>query len=188
MVNFFPNDSITNISNGTIESISTENNGTFVTVSYRERVNNRNSERRVRLVVGRNTTVLDENGNMVPASALTEGMVINAVVSSAMTRSIPPQTVAFLVRIMSRPASGNTTTGRILEVDRQNRSFTTMSGNNPSSIIRFNLAENVLILDRNGRRMNFSRLLPGMRVRVRHASFMTASIPPQTTAFEIRVL
>ena len=29
---------------------------------------------------------------------------------------------------------------------------------------------------------------PGLRVRVRHATFMTASIPPQTTAFEIQIL
>lgn len=181
-------DPITYISNGVIENISTENNAAFVTVVYTERVNNRTSERRVRLVVGRNTTVLDENGNMVPASALTEGMVINAVVSSAMTRSIPPQTAAFLVRIISRPVSDSVFTGRVLEVDRQGRSFTAMRGNNPSSIIRFHVPESTMIFDRNGRRMSFSRLLPGMRVRVRHASFMTASIPPQTTAFEIRML
>ncbi len=188
MVNFFPNDPITNISNGTIENISTENNTTLVTISYRERINGRNSERRARLVVGRNTTVLDENGNFVPAATLSVGMMINAVVSSAMTRSVPPQTVAFLVRIVNRPISDNIVTGRILEVDRQNRSFTTAGGSNLSSVIRFHVPENALILDRNGRRMNFLRLLPGMRVRVRHASFMTASIPPQTTAFEIRVL
>lgn len=39
-----------------------------------------------------------------------------------------------------------------------------------------------------GRPMNFSGLVSGLRVRVRHAAFMTASIPPQTTAFEIRVV
>lgn len=188
MVTFFPNNPITHISNATIEDISTENNATFVTVSYTERVNNRNSERTARLVVGRNTTVLDENGNVVPARTLTIGMMINAVVSSAMTRSIPPQTAAYLVRIVSRPASENIAIGRILEVDRVNRSFTTINDRNPSSVIRFNVPGNALIFDRNGRPMNFSRLMQGQRVRVRHASFMTASIPPQTTAFEIRVL
>lgn len=188
MVTFFPNNPITHISNATIEDISTENNASFVTVSYTERVNNRNSERTARLVVGRNTTVLDENGNFVPARILTRGMIVNAVVSSAMTRSIPPQTAAYLVRIVSRPMSDSTTTGRILEVDRQNRNFTTISDGNLASTIRFNVPMNALIFDRAGRPMNFARLTPGMRVRVRHASFMTASIPPQTTAFEIRVL
>lgn len=188
MANFFPNVAIIHIANGTIEEVTPENNETLVTVSYREQVNGRNTEQRVRLVVGRNTTVLDENGNFVPTSVLAEGMIINAAVSSAMSRSIPPQTVAFLVQIVNRPVQENVVTGRILEVDRQNRSITTVNGNNPSSIIRFNVPENALILDRNERRINFSRLLPGMRVQVRHASFMTASIPPQTTAFEIRVL
>lgn len=86
------------------------------------------------------------------------------------------------------PLSDNITTGRIINIDRENRSFTTISDGNLSSVIRFNVPMNVLILDRNRRIINFSRLVPGLRVRVRHASFMTSSIPPQTTAFEIRVL
>ena len=79
-------------------------------------------------------------------------------------------------------------TGKILDVDRQSRSFTALSDGNLSSIIRFNVARDALILDRAGRPIHFSRLIPGLRVRIRHAAFMTASIPPQTTAFEIRVL
>lgn len=188
MVTFFPNNPITHISNGIIENITTENNARFVTISYTERVNNREVPRTARLVVGRNTTVLDENGNFIPARTLTTGMIVNAVVSSAMTRSVPPQTAAYLIRIVSRQMTDNIVTGRILEIDGQNRSFTTAGDRNPSSIIRFNVPENAAIFGRNGRRINFSALMPGMRVRVRHASFMTASIPPQTTAFEIRVL
>ncbi|MBQ8234669.1 MAG: hypothetical protein IJZ36_03705, partial [Bacilli bacterium] len=60
MVTFFPNNPITHISNGIIEDITTENNARFVTISYTERVNNREVPRTARLVVGRNTTVLDE--------------------------------------------------------------------------------------------------------------------------------
>ena len=112
----------------------------------------------------------------------------NAVISSAMTRSIPPQATAFMIRIVRRPRQDNITVGRILDINRQNRSFTTISDKNFSSVIQFNVSSDAIILDRSGRRVNFSRLLPGMRVRIRHATFMTASIPPQTTAFEIRIL
>lgn len=91
-------------------------------------------------------------------------------------------------QIANRPMPDNITIGRIMDIDRGNRSFTTMSGRNPSSIIRFNVPTDALILNRFGRRMNFSNLMPGMQVWVRHATFMTASIPPQTTAFEIRVM
>lgn len=82
----------------------------------------------------------------------------------------------------------NTTVGRIVNIDRQNRNFTVMTNQNRSSSIRFNVPENVRVFDLFGRPMNFSCLTPGMRVRVHHASFMTMSIPPQTTAFTIRVI
>ena len=84
--------------------------------------------------------------------------------------------------------SDNITIGRIIDIDRESRNFTTISDGDRSSIIRFNVPENAQIFDIFGRRMNFSRLTPGMRVQVRHASFMTLSIPPQTTAFLIRVI
>jgi len=113
MVTFFPNNPITHISNGTIENITTENNANLVTISYTERINNREVPRTAGLVVGRNTTVLDENGNFVPARTLTTGMTVNAVVSSAMTRSIPPQTAAYLIRIVSRPRTDNIVTASI---------------------------------------------------------------------------
>ena len=88
-----------------------------------------------------------------------------------------------------RPNNSDTiTVGRIINIDRRNRSFTILTGQDPSSAIRFNLADNARITDYFGRTMNFSCLTPGMRVRVRHALFMTMSIPPQTTAFAVRVI
>ena len=84
--------------------------------------------------------------------------------------------------------SANITVGRIINIDRQNRSFTTISDGNLSGTMRFNVPGNARIFDIFGRPMNFSNLFPGLRVQVRHAPFMTASIPPQTTAFVIRVI
>lgn len=188
MDNFFPDNSIINVADAIIESISRDNNNTLVTIYYTDCANCRPMDRTIRLVVGRNTLIFDEAGNSVPASQLRTGMTINAAFSSAMTRSIPPQSNAFMIRIMQRPLPDSVTVGRIIDIDRQNRNFTTIGDNNRSSIIRFNVPEDARIFDIAGRPMNFSRLMPGMRVRVRHASFMTASIPPQTTASEIRVI
>lgn len=188
MDNFFSNNSVISITDAVINDINFDNRVTFVTVSYPDCVECRRNEQTVRLVVNRDTVIRDERGRRIPVTDLRTGMTINADISSAMTRSIPPQATAFMIQIVSRAVSDNTTTGRIINIDRQNRSFTTINENNLSSVIRFNVPENALILDSNGRRMNFSRLFPGQRVRVRHAAFMTASIPPQTTAFEVRVL
>lgn len=176
------------ISNGTIDEISREQGTTFVTVTYMGGPGNRRIEQTVRLVVGPRTVILNTNGMPVPAAALRQGMTIDATFSSAMTRSIPPQAAAYVIRIVGRPQPDSITSGSILDIDRNNRSFTTISDRDFSSIIRFNVPEDVMIMNRSGRPVGFSSLMPGMRVRVRHANFMTASIPPQTTAFEIQIL
>ena len=85
------------------------------------------------------------------------------------------------------PLQNDITVGIILDADRQSRSFSTISNGNPFSVIRFNVPDNAFIFDKSGRPLDFNRLTPGMRVWVRHANFMTFSIPPQTTAYEIRV-
>lgn len=172
------------ITNATIDNITREGSTRFVTVTYIDQ----RVRQTVTLIVNNSTIILSENSRPVPVVTLQTGTTIDAVISSAMTRSIPPQATAFLIKIIRQPMRDNITTGTILDVNRQNRNFTTIQNGNLSSIIRFNVPKNTVVLNRNGIPMNFSRLVPGMRIRVRHASFMTASIPPQTTAFEVRVL
>lgn len=179
---------VINISNGIIIDISRERGSTLVTVTYSDGPRNRRNEQTVRLVVNSRTIILNANGMPVPAARLSVGMTINATISSAMTRSIPPQATAYFIRIVRRQPQDNITTGRILNINRENRSFTTASDQNSSTVIQFNVPENARIFDRMGRPIRFRELRLGMLVRVRHASFMTASIPPQTTAYEIHVL
>lgn len=176
------------IFNGLIQNIRFDRDNAFITISYEECLRCERTEQIVVLVAGNNTLILNERGNSIPVTELTTGMIVNAAFSSAMTRSISPQAAAFVIRVVRRPASDNVTFGRIIDINRQNRTLTTISDGNLSSIIRFNVPMDALILDMMGRRINFARLVPGLRVRIRHASFMTASIPPQTTAFEIRVI
>lgn len=179
---------VINIENGRIQDISTERGSTLVTVRYREPGDGRWNEQTIVLVVGPRTTILNQNGRRVSPIALNRGMIIDATVSSAMTRSIPPQATAYVIRIVRRSQADDFTTGRILDINRNGRNFTTIGDGNLASIVRFNLADDAEIVGRNGRRIRFSDLSVGMRVRVRHANFMTASIPPQTTAYEVRVL
>lgn len=179
---------VTNISNGTIIDISSQRNNTFVTVRYRCQFCNRGNEEIVVLVVGPRTLILDDNGVPVSVRELRVGMIVNATIATAMTRSIPPQAQAYMIRVVRSSQADSVTSGRILNIDRRNRSFTLLSGNNFSDIIQVNVSGETAIFNRFGRPIRFEELMSGMRVRVRHANFMTASIPPQTTAFEIRVL
>lgn len=188
MDNLLPITPTISISDGIIENITSDNSTTFVTVSYDNCINCNQTQQRIRLVVNNNTRIFDERGNLIPVTDLRTDMIVNATSSSVMTRSIPPQANAFLIRVRRRPLPDNNTTGRIINIDNQNRSFTTLSAKNQNSVTRFNVPIDALILDRIGRPMDFSQLFPGLQVRIRHAEFMTASIPPQTIAFEIRVI
>lgn len=198
------NDSFVEIQRGRIDDITRDNRNTLLTVSYadnrgmdNDRNPNRDRERdmdrsrfqqQIRMVVNNRTLIFDEFGNTIRPGELQRDMTINAIVSSAMTRSLPPQANAYVIRILRRPVSDNVITGRIIDIDRNSRMFTTITGNNPASIVRFSVPNNTPVFDMQGRPMGFSRLFPGLRVQVRHAAFMTASIPPQTTAREIRVI
>ena len=175
-------------SNAVIDDISRDQDNTLVTVTYRGGPDNRRSEQTVRLVAGPRTVIMNEQNRPIPASSLRTGMTVDGAYSSAMTRSIPPQAQAFFLKVKSRPSAEPMAVGRVLEVDRNGRSFTTIRDRDPSSVIRFMVTEHTRFFDRMGRPMQFSELSAGMRVRVRHAEFMTASIPPQTTAFEVRVM
>ena len=179
---------VNRISNATIEEISQDRNNTLVTAVYRDRKNNRGEEQRIRMVVGPATVVVKMDGTRGTEADLTVGMVVNAILSMQATRSIPPQSEAFFVEIVKGGEENRTTVGRIVDIDRMGRNFTTISDGNFTSIIRFNVPEDARILNIFGRRMNFSQLTHGMHVEVRHASFMTMSIPPQTTAFVVRVI
>ena len=184
----FSGNAVIHITQGRIEEISSDGNNLLVTVSYTECVECNRRNQQVRLVVGNRTIIWDESGNRISGRDLRTGMMIDASFSAAMTRSIPPQATAYTIRVVSQPESENMTIGRIISVNRQNMSFTTVSPDNQFSVIRFNVAENARIWNSFGRQMSFDNLVPGLRVRVRHAPFMTASIPPQTTAFEVWVI
>lgn len=179
---------LTQITNGTIDAIETGRNGSFVMVSYSDCPNCNHNNQTIRLNVGNNTVIMDESSNQIPLSDLRVGMTVNAAFSNATTRSIPPQSAAYVIQVVGRPNSDNVTVGRIVDVNRQNRSFATISDGNVSSIIQFHMADDAQVLNGMGRPMRFANLVPGLRVRVRHAAFMTMSIPPQTTAFEVRII
>ena len=86
------------VSNATIENISSNRNTWLVTISYSSCPNCRNQQ--VVLVVDRNTLIQNERGAIISPRELTTGMIVNASFSSAMTRSIPPQTTAFMIQII----------------------------------------------------------------------------------------
>ena len=183
-----PNWNVIQVSSAVIEGIFRERNTTFVTISYSNCARCGRAANSVRLVVNQDTDIRDERGRNIRVGELERGMTVDASFSSEMTRSIPPQAHAYSIRVTRRANQTVTTTGRIIEVNTRNNFITVLRNQNPSSAIRFNISPDTVILDLFGRRTRLSSLIPGFRVRVEHASFMTASIPPQTTAFTVRII
>ena len=176
---------IISVTNAIITKASSENGMTYITIKYR---GEGEKEKSVQLILNDRTIVLGMNGLPISEAILGEGMTVSATFSSNMTRSIPPQSMAYIIAITAWPMQENITKGIILKVDLTNRSFILSNEEDYSSIIQFNVSEETVILNRFDRPIEFMGLKPGMRVQVKHANFMTSSIPPQTAAYEVRVL
>ena len=149
----------------------------------------------MRLNVTNNTVVLNAAGLPTCFCDIRQGMWIDATFSPMITRSIPPQSNAFILRIRRsapvptpQPAPSRTTTGRIARVDANNNLLYTGNPNDINSQTRFVVTNSTVIQNRNGFPVSLRSLRPGQLVRITHANFQTASIPPQTTAFRIQLL
>lgn len=175
--------------NALIENINWDSRSSYVTISYGVMDRNMTLNMQVvTLVVGRDTIIRDSSGRLMSFRNLREGMIVDAVFSAAMTRSIPPQSRAFSITVVRENNQSAFTEGRVMEVNTEFEFFITGNPFDIYSQMRFNVSDSTIFRDRRGRRIRLRDLRPGDFVRVEHAIFQTMSIPPQTTAFEVQVL
>lgn len=173
-----------------IEDIFRDRNAGYVTISYGiiGDFNMINIEL-ITLLVGQNTIIQNEVGEELLLRDLEVGMMVNAEFSSMVTASIPPQSSAYRITVLGdEDWDTYVKVDRVLIVDSDDSYFMTGNANDINSQIRFNVSPTTLILDRRGNSISLLSLRPGQMVRVEHASYMTFSIPPQTTAYLVQVL
>jgi hypothetical protein len=172
-----------------IEDIFQDRNAGYVTISYGEMGNfNMIHIMVVELLVSQSTLIRNESGRNLRLRDLEVGMTVDAEFSNMMTASEPPKASAYEIIVVNETKSSNVKVDKIIEVDVRNSFFVTGNPNNPNNQIRFNVSPDTIILDRRGNRISLRDLRSGQRVRVEHASFMTFSIPPQTTAYRVQVI
>ena len=174
--------------NAVIENISMDNRTGFVTISYKDYNDYCMNEQVVILSVDRETVIRDAFGQPMSLRDLRQGMIVDAEFSATMTRSMPPQSRAFRITVIDSIEETRVTEGTVLDIDINNRFLYTGNPNDIYSQIRFVITDSTVIRDRRGRQIRLRDLRIGDFVRVEHATFMTMSIPPQTTAFKVRVL
>lgn len=182
--------SILRIENALVEDVFTSNSRTgYVLVSYA--APGRNEMINIELLqlnVDWDTILVNQFGDSISLCTVRKGMWINAEFSAAMTRSIPPQTKAFRIVAFVQMPAYRTTTDWIVSVDVANGFLVTGNPDDEMDQIRFVVSRATEILDQNNNPIRFSALQPGQLVRVEHANFQTASIPPQSTAYRIQLV
>lgn len=143
----------------------------------------------LQLNVSGNTLITNPSGRPMRLRDIRKGMWIDALFSPVMTRSLPPQSKAFFIMVRRQVHERvDVTTDRIASVDFRNGFLYTGTPGNLNRQMRFVITDHTVILDRNGSHISLRSLRPGQKVRITHANFQTASIPPQTTAFLVQLL
>ena len=175
---------ISQITNAFVEEVNAFSNTStgYIIVSYAASPGQQSDNiQMLRLNINRNTVILDSSGQVISLSEIRPQTWINAVFSSAMTRSIPPQANAFLIMVQRRRPQIEiaTSIGRIASI--------TGNPNDINSQVRY-VVSNSTFSDPSGRPITLSSLRPSQRVRITHATTQTASIPPQTIAFHVQLL
>lgn len=179
------------VDNALVEEVYSTNNETgYLLVSYAaSKPNKMTSIELLRLNISKNTLILNSSGVPISLKDITRGMWIDSLISPAMTRSIPPQSNAFIVAARrDRKSSLNFTINRIAKVDTLNKFLYTGNPKDINSQMRFVISNPSVIRDKNGKPISLNSLKPGQKVIVIHPNFQTASIPPQTTAFHIQLM
>lgn len=172
-----------------IEEIFRDKNGGYVTISYGDMGEfNMIQIIVVQLLVAQDTVIQNQFGQKMLLRDLEAGMRINAEFSNIMTASEPPITRAFTITVLREKTSSNVKMDRVITVDTDNNFFVTGNANDINSQIRFQVSAATIILDKRGNRVCLSSIKAGQMVRVEYASFMTFSIPPQTTAYKVQIL
>lgn len=169
-----------NIQGGTIENIMHSGDADYVKTVCRLQKDSR-IQSVVVMIVDEHTLIHCSDGKRITSRDLKEGMTVDAWISKAMTKSIPPQARAYRIIVKSNPCGTAVTDGRVAGVDLHNGFLYTGIPGKPESQIRFVVTENTPFWTSQGSRIRLRDLKQGDRVRVEHADFMTASIPPQTT-------
>ena len=183
-----PQEEIRYLQNGIIQQLYSDGRNQFVTVM--ENTENQygpNQNQVITLVITPETVLRDQNLGAIGFYDLRVGMTIFAAYSARMTRSIPPQAVAFsIIAIIEEPYI--VSMGKVAFVDARNGTLTTGLINDIYSQVIYHVTEDTDIFDRRGFRIQLNQIRSGDLVQIEHATFQTASIPPQTTAFRIFVL
>jgi phage pi2 protein 07 len=142
----------------------------------------------LQLNVGWNTILINQFNESISLCRILKGMTINAWFSTDITDSTPPQSNAYRIVAFLPAPNIRVLIDRISSIDTQNGFLYVGNPNNKADQIRFVISNMTQILDQENEEIPLNSLQAGQMVRVEYGDIMTASIPPQTSAFLVQVV
>lgn len=186
----FIGDTIIHVENALIEEVAANNEKSgYVLISFEiYDEHDMSNLQEVRLNIGNNTIIIEEDGTSLNLNNLNEGMRIDADFSAMMTRSIPPQSNAYRIVVLREDSSVYVTTDRVVNVDVDNNFLLTGNPYDMNDQMVFTISDETVLLDQNNNPISLEQIQPGQMVEVEHAIFQTLSIPPQSPAYVVQVI
>ncbi|MGC4019140.1 MAG: hypothetical protein QM793_07890 [Muricomes sp.] len=143
----------------------------------------------LRLNINSNTVLMDSSGARICICDIHKGVWISSIFSPVMTRSIPPQSNAFLIIVQTdSPCTLRVVNHEVIMTDIGNSFLYTKDPDNTNNEIIFTLSPSTQIRDKTGTPVTLDALYTGDMVKVIHANIQTASIPPQSPAVYIQLI
>ncbi len=190
------------INDAVIESIREDRRNTHLTITYEQPFQAggpRGRRQRMVLVVTRTTKIQDNFGRPVDVNALRPGMRVNALISSRMTFSEPPQANVFILIVNARRRQNQSVEGRIVDLDFRGDRFTLRETgrdrdddrrdrDDRGNRIRFFVDNNTRFLDRNRRPIAFRNLRERDRVRVEYQQLQESSRDVVNIALVVQII
>lgn len=148
------------------------------------------------LNVGEQTEILAADGSRLNFSDLAIGMEVQVEHSLAMTMSLPPQTAAFKVQVISALAEKDVLgTSGVVEEVRQNDDGSLsiriagegLTDRSPGDVV-LRLVKDTVLLDADGNPIDANKLGKGARVVGFYSPLLTKSLPPIGTALKVTLV
>jgi hypothetical protein len=163
---------------GYITDIKHIENNTMLTVTY-------DNNRKIIFIVGKDTIITNSitNEKMQPKD-LEQGDTIVVLHDSMMTRSLPPQTIAYKIDV----TKNNIVKGKVSEIKETTKGHhITVKHKNNDTII-FHVNEKTKIINHiTKKEAHINDILVGDELILTHTKAFTMSLPPQTTALKIEL-
>lgn len=145
--------------------------------------------REVKLVIDNKTEIVNEKGQKLSTKDLKEGIKVNAYYGPAVTRSLPPMSVAQKIVVMDEKLGAVEIQGKIAEVkESKDGIMALIEGKGVNRQVNLVIDNKTEVVNEKGKKLSIKDLKKGVTVKASYGPAVTASLPPISAAQKIVVM